>query len=79
MREGPSAVGKRRYGLNFVMERLQETSEVAIHACILTMNLWKRLRERLFVLIQRVHQAPVWCRKWMVMSLIAVLKTVIVQ
>jgi len=68
-----------------VRERLRETSEVAIHACILTMNLWKRLRELLFALIQRALRASVWCRELEVMSLIAVLcvevslKTVIVQ
>jgi len=47
-------VGKRRYDLNPIMERLKETSEVSIHTCILTMNLWKRLRELLFVLIRWV-------------------------
>ena len=26
-------------------ERLKETSEIAIHICILTMNLWRRLKE----------------------------------
>jgi hypothetical protein len=68
-----------------VRERLRETSEVAIHACILTMNLWKRLRELLFALIQRALRASVWCRELEVTSLIAVLcvevslKTVIVQ
>jgi len=83
--ESAFGVGKRRYGLNLVMERLQETSEVAIHICILTMNLWKRLRELLFALFQRVLQALVWCRELEVTSLIAVLcvevslKTAIVQ
>jgi len=68
-----------------VRERLRETSEVAIHACILTMNLWKRLRELLFALIQRALRASVWCRELEVTSLIAVLcvevslKTAIVQ
>jgi hypothetical protein len=85
MVESAFGVGKRRYGLNLVMERLQETSEVAIHACILTMNLWKQLRELLFALIQRMLRAPAWCRKMVVMSMLAVvwtegnLKTVIVQ
>ena len=83
--ESSFGVGKRRYGLNLVMERLQETSKVAIHACILTMNLWKRLRELLFVLFRRALQAPTWCRKPVVMTLLVVLcegpssKTLIVQ
>jgi len=67
------------------MERLQETSEVAIHVSILTMNLWKRLRALLFALFQRVLRASIWCRKLVVMSMLLVwgaeeeLKTVIVQ
>jgi IS5 family transposase len=56
--ESSFGVGKRRYGLNLVMERLRETSEVTIHTCILTMNLWKRLRELLFVLFRRALRAP---------------------
>ncbi|MGI6699512.1 MAG: hypothetical protein ACOX6G_04245 [Christensenellales bacterium] len=39
--------------LNLVMERLRETSEVAIHVCALTMNLWKHLKELLFALFRR--------------------------
>ena len=62
-------VSKRCYGLSLVMERLQETSEVAIHAFILTMNLWKRSRELLFALFQRALRVPVWYRKMVVMSL----------
>ena len=83
--ESAFGVGKRRYGLNLVMERLQETSEVAIYVCILTMNLWKRLRELLFALFQRAFQALVWCREPVVMGLLVVLcrgqslKTAIVQ
>jgi IS5 family transposase len=83
--ESSFGVGKRRYSLNLVMERLQETSEVAIHVSILTMNLWKRLRALLFALFQGVLQASVWCRKLVVMSMVVVwgaegdLKTVIVQ
>jgi hypothetical protein len=34
-----------------VKERLKETSEIAIHICILTMNLWRRLKEFLFALL----------------------------
>jgi IS5 family transposase len=83
--ESSFGVGKRRYGLNLVMECLQETSEVAIHACILTMNLWKRLRELLFVLFRRALRGPIWCRKPEVLNLLAVLcegpslKTFIIQ
>jgi IS5 family transposase len=49
--EGGFGVGKRRYGMGLVKERLKETSEIAIHICILTMNLWKRLKEFLFALL----------------------------
>ena len=83
--ESSFGVGKRRYSLNLVMERLQETSEVAIHVSILTMNLWKRLRALLFTLLPRALRASVWCRKLVVMSLLTVmraegdLKTVVVQ
>ena len=47
-------VGKRRYSLNRIMMRLQHTSELAIHTSILTMNLWKKLRALLFVLLLNV-------------------------
>ena len=83
--ESSFGVGKRRYSLNLVMERLQETSEVAIHVSILTMNLLKRLRALLFALFRRAFQAPVWCREPVVMGLLVVLcrgqslKTAIVQ
>jgi len=76
---------KWRYGLNLVMERLQETSEVAIHTCILTMNLWKRLRKLLFVLFRRALRVPTWRRKPVMVNLLVVLcegpslKTLIVQ
>jgi len=81
--ESAFGVGKQRYGLNLVME--QETSEVAIHICILTMNPWKRLRELLFALIQRTLQAPAWCREIVMINLFVVLcakvslKMVIIQ
>ncbi len=42
--EGYIGVCKRRYGLDLVMMRLKHTSEVDIHAAILTRNLFKRLR-----------------------------------
>lgn len=61
--ESAFGVGKRRYGLNLVMERLKETSEVAIHTCILTMNLWKRLRELLFALVRWVLREAEWSRR----------------
>ncbi|HHU01780.1 MAG TPA: transposase, partial [Christensenellaceae bacterium] len=57
--ESAFGVGKRRYSLNLVMERLRETSEVAIHVCVLTMNLWRRLKELLFVLLRRTLQAAI--------------------
>ena len=37
-------VGKRRYGLDCIVTKLKETSEVMIHASVLYMNLRKRLR-----------------------------------
>jgi IS5 family transposase len=42
--EGCIGVCKRRYGLDLVMMRLKHTSEVDIHAAILTRNLFRRLR-----------------------------------
>ncbi len=68
-----------------IAERLQETSEAAIHARILTMNLWKHLQELLFALFQRALRMQAWCRKLVVMSMLLVwgaernLKTVIFQ
>ena len=49
--ESAFGVGKRRNGLNLIMEWLKETSEVSIHICILTMNLWRRLTQLLFALL----------------------------
>ena len=74
-----------RYGLNLIMERLKETSEVAIHTSVLTMNLWKRLRELLFALIQRVLRRGLLSLKLLIKHLFVNpiaqlgLKTVIVQ
>ncbi len=68
-----------------IAERLQETSEAAIHARILTINLWKHLQELLFALFQWALRMQAWCRELEVTSLIAVLcvevslKTAIVQ
>jgi hypothetical protein len=61
-------VGKRRFGLNLIMERLKGTSEVSIHTCILTMNLWKRLRELLFALIRWVLRRAGFGARLMVMQ-----------
>ncbi|MGI6653916.1 MAG: transposase [Christensenellales bacterium] len=83
--ESSFGVDKRRYGMNLVIERLQETSAVAIHVSILTMNLWKRLRALLFALFQRALQALTGYRELVVMNPFVVLcaeigsKTVIVQ
>lgn len=68
-----------------VMERLKETCEVAIHTFILTMNLWKCLRELLFALIQEGLRGVEFGEKLMVKQLITGLfaetnlETVIVQ
>lgn len=37
-------VGKRRYSLGRLTTKLKHTSEVAVHVCVLTMNLWRKLR-----------------------------------
>jgi len=42
--EGELGNGKRRYTLDRIMMRLQETCETQIHMVFLSMNLWKRLR-----------------------------------
>ena len=42
--------GKRFYGLNRVMTRLKNTSEVSIHKTFLVMNLEKRLRDIIFAI-----------------------------
>lgn len=42
--EGKFGTGKRRYGLDLIMTKLKETSEVAIHLQFLVMNLELRLR-----------------------------------
>ena len=56
--EGYIGVCKRRYGLDLVMMRLKHTSEVDIHAAILTRNLFRLLRF-LFGLILEQGQAEV--------------------
>ena len=42
--EGCIGLCKRWYGLDIVMNRLKHTSEVDIHASILTRNLFKKVR-----------------------------------
>ena len=48
--EGKFGEAKRCYGLNRVMTRLKNTSEVSIHMTFLVMNLEKRLRDLIFVI-----------------------------
>lgn len=48
--EGKFGEAKRRYGLNRVMMRLSDTSNLSIHLTFVVMNLKKRLRD-LFDLI----------------------------
>jgi IS5 family transposase len=58
--EGCIGVCKSRYGLDLVTTRLKHTSEVAIHAAILTRNLFKRVRalfRLLFCRVQRVLES----------------------
>lgn len=51
--------------------------KVAIHVCVLTMNLWKRLKELLFAFLRRTLQAAICCRRLAVMSLLAVFNVVV--
>ena len=51
LREGCIGVCKRRYGLDLVMMRLKHTSEVDIHAAILTRNLFRRLRLHIWLFL----------------------------
>jgi hypothetical protein len=55
--EGCFGVCKRRYGLGLVMMRLKHTSEVDIHAAILTRNLFKRVRVLFWLLWKRALRA----------------------
>ena len=50
--EGEFGVGKRSYGLNRIMARLQETSFCVIGIALLCMNLAKRLRSLLHHFLQ---------------------------
>ena len=57
--EGKFGEGKRCYGLNRVMTRLKNTSEVSIHMTFLVMNLEKRLRDLIFVIYRwLIGQTP---------------------
>ena len=51
--EGCIGVCKRRYGLDLVLMRLKHTSEVDIHASILTRNLFRRLRFLFWLILKR--------------------------
>lgn len=83
--ESAFGAGKRRHGLDLIMEGLQETGEVAIHTSILTMNLCRRLRELLFVLIWWVPRGAGFAARLMLAQahggrcVGAKLETVIVQ
>ena len=55
--EGCIGVCKRRYGLDLVMMRLKHTSEVDIHAAILTRNLFKRLKSLFWQIWSWVQRA----------------------
>lgn len=50
--EGCIGVCKRRYGLDLVLMRLKHTSEVDIHASILTRNLFRRLRFLFWLILE---------------------------
>jgi IS5 family transposase len=54
--EGCIGVCKRRYGLDLVMMRLKHTSEVDIHAAILTRNLFKRVKVLFWLVLE-------WCQR----------------
>jgi IS5 family transposase len=57
--EGKFGEGKRCYGLNRVMTRLKNTSEVSIHMTFLVMNLEKRLRDLIFAIYRwLIGQTP---------------------
>ena len=57
--EGCIGVCKRRYGLDLVLTRLKHSSEVDVHAAILTRNLFRKLRILLWQFLARV-QGLVW-------------------
>lgn len=60
-------VGKRRYTLDNIVMKLKETSEVAIYASVLYMNLRKKLKlllrsffDRLFNMVRLLLDEPIW-------------------
>ena len=55
--EGCIGVCKNRYGLDLVTMRLKHTSEVAIHAAVLTRNLFKRVRSLFLLLFYRMQDS----------------------
>jgi transposase, IS5 family len=60
--EGKIGESKRTYGWGRVMMRLRETSEVAIHVTVLTMNIMKRLRDIIFALFRWLqNQCKIRC------------------
>ena len=52
--EGKFGNGKRRYGMDNIMTKLQETGETTIAADVLMLNLEKLLRELLFAIFYRL-------------------------
>ena len=53
--EGCIGVCKRRYGLDLVLTRLKHSSEVDVHAAILTRNLFRKLRFLLWHFLEQVR------------------------
>lgn len=53
--EGKFGEGKRTYGLDRIFARRQDTSETSIHLMFLVMNMEKRLRS-LLLLILKAHE-----------------------
>ena len=53
--EGCIGVCKRRYGLDLVLTRLKHSSEVDVHAAILTRNLFRKLRILLWRFLEQVR------------------------
>jgi len=49
-------VAKTRYSLDSIFMKLKHTSEVAIHVCFLTRNLWRKLRLLLCLLFSDAHR-----------------------
>ena len=58
--EGKFGEGKRVYGLDRLMTRLEDTSETVIAITILVMNLEKRLRVLIVQFFKRLFRIPMW-------------------